>query len=79
MTMDAIKDLFEKETKKKWEQVTSEERKDFLYKIRGKERVEEREERVEGVKIPFHIREGFERSKGKKWEDATEHLYYWCS
>jgi len=72
MTMDEIRDSFKKKTEKKWEEVTSEERKDFLYKIRGKERIEEREERVEGVKIPFHIREGFKRSRGKKWEEATE-------
>jgi len=72
VTMDELGALFTKKTGKKWEQVTHEERQDFLYEIRGKERVQERKERVEGVKIPYYIRESFKNKKGMKWENATE-------
>jgi len=51
--------------------VTSDERRDFLSNINKLKKKKARQKRVEGVKTPFHIREGFKREKRKKWEDAT--------
>jgi len=72
MNMDVLKEKFKQETGKKWSEVTSDERRDFMYKVRGREKKAEREKRVEGVKTPFYIREGFRKEYERKWEDATE-------
>ena len=72
MSMEEIHKRFKRENRKKWEDATRIERVNFLYKMRGKEKKEERQERVKGVKIPYHIREGFYREHGKKWEQASE-------
>jgi len=72
MNMDELKEKFKEDTGKEWSKVTSEERRDFMYEIRGDEKREEREKRVEGVRIPFHIREGFRKQYQRLWEDATE-------
>ena len=72
MDMDTLREKFTNETGKQWFQVTSEERRDFMYKIRGHKKKEEREKRVEGVTVPYYIRESFRREKKMKWEDATE-------
>jgi len=72
MDMDALQEKFAKETGKQWSQVTSKERRDFMYKFRGHKEKEEREKRVEGVTVPYYIRESFKREKQMEWEDATE-------
>ena len=72
MDMDTLREKFTNETGKQWFQVTSEERRDFMYKIRGHKKKEEREKRVEGVTVHYYIREGFRREKKMEWEDATE-------
>jgi len=72
MNMDDLKIKFKEETGKKWSEVTSDERRDFMYKVRGHEKKAEREKRVEGVRTPFYIREGFRKEYKRLWEDATE-------
>jgi len=72
VSMEEVKASFMKKTGKKWAEVTREERADFMYALHGIENKEDREERIVGVKVPYHIREGFERTYKKRWEDATE-------
>jgi len=72
MDMDDLKIKFKEETGNEWSKVTSDERRDFMYIIRGHEKKEEREERVEGENIPFYIQEGFRKEYKREWEDATE-------
>jgi len=72
VSMEELRAQFYKETRIKWSKATSEERSDFMYKIRGREKKEEREERVKGVVTPFYIRERFKREYERVWEDATE-------
>jgi len=72
VSMEELQARFYKETRKKWSKATSEERGDFMYKIHGHEKKEEREERVKGVVTPFYIREGYRKEFQTNWEDATE-------
>jgi len=72
VSMKELQARFYKETRKKWSKATSEERSDFMYKIRGHEKKEEREDRVKGVVTPFYIREGYRKAFQANWEDATE-------
>jgi len=72
MDMDALQKKFANETGKQWSEVTSEERRDFMYKFRGHKKKEERKKRVEGVTAPFYIRESFKREKQMEWEDADK-------
>jgi len=72
VTMEEVMKLFNQKTGRQWEDVTPEVRRNFLYKTIGIKKREERKKRIQGVNIPFHIREGYKRKTGKKWEDATE-------
>jgi len=72
MNMDELQEKFKQETGKQWSEVTSEERSDFMYEIRGGDKKEERKKRIEGVTTPFYIRERFRKEKKMQWEDATE-------
>jgi len=70
--MKELQAKFEKETGRPWSKASSEQRSDFMYNIRGREKKEEREERVKGVVTPFYIREGYRKEYQTEWEDATE-------
>jgi len=72
MNMDELKVKFKEDIGKEWSKATSDERRDFMYEVRGDENREERQKRVEGVRTPFHIREGYRKQYQKLWEDATE-------
>ena len=72
VSMKELQARFYKETRKKWSKATSEERSNFMYKIRGREKKEEREDRVKGIVTPFYIREGYRKEFQADWEDATE-------
>jgi len=72
MTMKQLQEIYEKQTGKDWDRVTSEERKKFISNFVGSKKKAAREKRIGSVNIPFHIRESFKKKKGRKWEDATE-------
>jgi len=71
-SMDEVRDQFKTDTGKIWEEASSEERQDFMYRLRGRKMKHEREERVKGETVPYFIREGFERHWDMSWDDATE-------
>jgi len=72
MTMDEVKALYREKTGNDWSKGTADERREFLYSVIGRKKVETREKRVEGVKVPYYIREGFFKSKGYEWEEGDE-------
>lgn len=70
--MDEVKDRFFRQTGNQWSDVSSEERREFLYEALGRKRIEQRQKRVEGETVPFHIKEGFQRAHNKHWNAGTE-------
>lgn len=72
VNMEELREKFSEETGKDWSKVTSKERRDFMYKIRGRKIKAERKARVKGVETPYYIREGYRKEYQMEWEDATE-------
>jgi len=72
VSMEELKLQFKEKTGEEWNDSTSRQRQDFMNILHGSKKKKARKKRVEGVKVPYYIVEGYARDHERKWEFATE-------